>query len=242
MDKEIYELMAKHDQTHWWFRARRLILKGLLDSMALKNSSKILDIGCGTGENLVWLNHFGDAQGIEMNPLVADLAQKKGYAVKIGWLPDAFLFAPQKFDLILMADVLEHIEEEYESLLEVRSALAGKLIITVPAFPFLWSAHDEYHQHQRRYTRKTLQSSLESAGFKVERISYFNSILFLPAALFRLLRKSFRIARVSQAELQTPPKLINHLFFKVFMLDKFLLRFCNLPFGLSLLAVCEVGK
>jgi hypothetical protein len=135
---------------------------------------------------------------------------------------------------------VEHLEDDEGALSAIRASLApgGLFVCTVPAFSFLWSEHDEVHHHYRRYTRRVLRRRLESAGFLVERMSYFNTFLFPLAAAVRLGHR-LRPGTGKGSDASIPPAWANRLLVRLFAAERWLLRMTSLPVGISLLAVCR---
>ena len=241
MDSSLYLQMRELEDCHWWFVGRRAIVASQLESSALPTDSNILDLGCGTGGNLEMLTQFGKVVGVELDEQAAQLARERGVAAVIrGKLPDGLPLAEGTFQCITLLDVLEHIADDRATLETVNALLGpdGRVLITVPAFPFLWGPHDEAHHHQRRYRAKQLRDLLEASGFEITTLSYCNTWLFPVAALVRLLRKCFPRGDVG-SELVLPPAPLNTLLAKLFASERYLLRHMNLPFGISLLAVAK---
>ncbi len=241
MDASLYQQMRELEDRHWWFKGRRAIVAAQLQAGALPEQAKILDLGCGTGGNLAMLSQFGEVLGVELDEQAAQLARERGIAPVIrGKLPDALPLAEASFDCVTLLDVLEHIDDDRATLNAVNKLLApnGQVLITVPAFPFLWGPHDEAHHHQRRYRGKPLRDLLQGAGFEVTTLSYCNSWLFPPAVLVRLVRKCLPKGRAG-TELALPPAPLNALLAMVFASERHLLRHMTLPFGISLLAIAR---
>jgi SAM-dependent methyltransferase len=243
MDPGIYRRMAEVEDAHWWFSARRAILEKVIETLRLPCEAAILEVGCGTGGNLPMLARHGRVFGLESEPLAIDFARKRGCAtVDRGWLPQDIPFAPHKFDLCLMTDVLEHLEREVESLCAIRGRLSSgaSLLITVPALPFLWSSHDEAHHHLRRYVKAPLCALVAQAGYRVRYASYFNSLLFAPIAAIRTLRRLIlpRSDR-RQHDLAMPPAPLNWILNSVFGLERYVIGRMSVPFGVSLLLLAQ---
>lgn len=235
MEEIIYQTTAALEEHHWWFLGRRRIIKKVLNDLALPNNAKILEVGCGTGGNLLLLSHYGEVFGIELDKFAREYAMKRGKAcVMPGSLPHDIPYQDNFFDLIVLLDVLEHVEEDDISLVKLfnKLKLGGYLLITVPAFSYLWSIHDELHHHKRRYTYKSLETKIIGSGYKIIFHSYINAFLFPIIAALRL----FKISRAT-GDLFMPPRLINTILFKIFSFECHLLNLISLPFGLSLLIV-----
>lgn len=246
MDQAAYIEMDELEGSNWWFVARRQILDSVIKKLIRQKQSRILEIGSGTGGNLAMLASYGEVTAIEMEKLPFDFSINKQIPrVEIfqGYLPD-HLGIPETdpFDLVCMLDVLEHIEEDDKSLRTVRKFISsnGKLLLTVPAYQWLWSSHDDFNHHKRRYTKKRLKSDLESAGFTVEKISYFNTLLFPLAAASRLIEKISGTSKASGVGSVSPTT--NKILRFIFSLETKLVHYGILQYGLSILAVCSTSK
>lgn len=238
MDAHVYSEMAALEQQHWWFAARRKILDKLISTLPLPPDAKILEAGCGSGGNLNMLARHGQVYAMETNTQALALAVAKGAGqIAAGRLPAAIPFGDQKFDLIALLDVLEHVDDDAASLSALRTRLkpGGWLLLTVPAYPFLWSRHDELHHHKRRYVARDLRAISEAAGLHIPYLSYFNTWLFPLIAAARLARPG----EGSSGDLTMPSKLTNALLTKIFASERLLLGRVTLPFGVSLLALAR---
>lgn len=238
MRPEAYVEMEVAQDTHWWFRGRREILRSLIKDLALPRSSAILEIGAGTGGNLPMLMEFGVVMALESDPYarsVADQRVQSRLDIRYGRLPDE-LPSAQRFDLICLFDVLEHVERDVDSLAAIRNITSpdGHLLLTVPAYRWLWSSHDEDLHHYRRYNSGELQNKARAAGWNVERLSYFNTILFPLAMLARFADKHF--GNRSFTGTRVPAAALNSALYRIFILEKFVLKALDMPFGVSVLA------
>jgi SAM-dependent methyltransferase len=243
MERAVFDRMAEIDSEHWWFSARRDIIAGLIERQAaLGRRLRILEVGCGTGSNLELLKRYGEVDAIEPDdPARALASARSGIAVKGGLLPDGVKLDDGAYDLIVLLDVLEHIPDDKGTLAALRSKLApgGKLMVTVPAAPWMWSAHDLAHHHHRRYTAKTLTDVFQAAGFKVRYRSHFNTILFPLIAAARIAGKLLRRGGGDDA---IPPRPVNKLLKSLFGAERHLVGRAALPFGVSLALVAEPAK
>lgn len=242
MDPKAYLEMKSVEQQHWWFVARRKIIGSVIAQLRLPENARILEIGCGTGGNLKMLSSFGRVDAIEMNPDAVALVQKEhGNSVHVvqGALPGIPADMLGQYDLVCMFDVLEHIADESAVLRDARSLLnqKGRLIVTVPAYQWLWGTHDEFLHHKRRYTLCRLGDGLKLNGFAPLRLSYFNTWLFPLVAIGRLFDKLFK--PVSSTGTSVPAGWVNHLLQAVFASEQWLLRVGRIPFGVSLLAIAS---
>lgn len=236
-----YHQTAERD--HWWFAGRREIVLAQLDRVlagtAAEHGPRFLDVGCGAGGMLEFLAARGAAAGVDASPDAVAMARRHGGDVRLGALPDDIPFEPHHFDVVTLLDVLEHVDRDQEALVAIHTLLrtGGHLVVTVPAYRFLWSGHDIVNEHKRRYVRAELEARLRQAGFAVERITYFNTLLFPPIAAVRLLgRLRGGVARADEGNV---PHRINALLRGIFMMEKRLLAAMDLPFGVSLLAVAR---
>ncbi|MER8766244.1 class I SAM-dependent methyltransferase [Mesorhizobium sp. M0968] len=241
MDRIIYERLAVNEEIHWWFTGRRTIIERLLVQLGLppKGEARILEVGCGTGGNLCLLQEFGAVDAVEFDAAAREIANRKsGLRIGFAALPDQLAAHDGSYDLIALLDVIEHIEQDVASLAALKPKLrrAGAILITVPAHPWMWSAHDEVHHHKRRYTRATLRSAIERAGLVTVNIGYFNTSLF-PLGLLRRLTSKLT---GGQTHDDIPPSApLNQLFATIFAFERHLVGRVPLPIGLSLFAMAR---
>lgn len=243
MSPDAYLEMAETEADHWWFRGRRNVLQAVLRRLALPPNARVLEVGSGTGGNLAMLAGFGTVSGLEMDSTARALCARKTagrFDIRAGRCPDDVPFGAEpseRFDLICFFDCLEHIGDDVGSLARMQSLLApgGVIVLTVPACPRLWSAHDVFLRHYRRYSRATLTRCIEAAGYNVERISYFNTLLFPLAAAARWLARLTGFNGATGAPVPAQP--LNAALYALFSAERHWLVRGGLPFGLSLLAV-----
>ena len=240
MDRIVYDRMAAHDSTHWWYRARRDILADYLTRYAgLPPDARILEIGCGTGHNLPMLARFGAVDAIEIDPAArAIAAERLGRPVGDAPLPELPGIARGHYDLIAVLDVVEHIEDDVAALAAMRACLApgGKILIAVPAHAWMWSAHDVVNHHHRRYSKATLDAAIRSAGLKPRKLGYFNSLLFPLAAAARIAGK---LTGREDSDDSPPPGPVNRLFERIFRLERHLVGRVPMTPGVSIVALAE---
>jgi SAM-dependent methyltransferase len=246
MDPEYATRYFEYEKTHWWFRARRRVLKALLDhGIGWENVTRLLEIGSGSGANLAALYpEEVELTGIEPDGASADLARERGIAtIHTGVLEDApRLLGGESFEAITLFDVLEHVEDDRAALGILNGLLKpeGWLVLSVPAYQWLWSRHDDVNHHFRRYTRPMLVNRIAEAGFQVHTATYFNTVLFLPIVALRLLGKlgGGRGVRGS-SDMDLPRAGLNELLYRIFAFESTLLRRIALPFGVSLFVLAR---
>jgi SAM-dependent methyltransferase len=230
--------MVALDDRHWWYCGRRRIVLTEIEQLGLRRGGLLLDAGCGSGRMLDELSRYGTAFGIDSSAAGVAAAQERGYADVTLGIVEQMPYPDASFDLVTCLDVLEHTQDHERTLAELRRVTApgGYLIVTVPAYQFLWSVHDEVNRHYRRYRRRTLRSAALAAQWEVVRDTHFNSILLPAAALLRLARKLYRGG--TRSELELTPRWLDGLLKAPLLLEAALLqRGRRLPAGLSLLAV-----
>lgn len=241
MDRDAYAKMADVEGTHWWFVARRKIVKKVIESLHLPPSAKILEVGCGTGGNLDLLSCFGEVTAVEVDDGAIALAKERCIGrVVTGCLPDEVDLGDEEFDLIVLLDVLEHINDDVGSLVALRKKLKkeGRILITVPAFSFLWGEHDEFHHHVRRYRAGEIVSKLLDCGYELKYTSYYNTLLFPAVVAVRVVNKILGRRHVVD-DLKVPRFFLNQLVEKIFSSERFLLPEIKLPFGVSIISIAE---
>jgi SAM-dependent methyltransferase len=238
MDDCLMQAMLDLDDHHWWYRGRRKIIRSELDRLALPIDAKVLDAGCGSGRTLDELARFGRVAGVDISPVAVAAARARGHRhVRVAAI-EALPFADASFDVVTCLDVIEHTPDDRTSLRELLrvTRAGGVLIVTVPAYPALWSRHDEANDHYRRYRRSTLQAAALDAGWRFVSDTHFNALLLAPAAVVRLWQRSRRRPARSDLAL-TPPSLDRLLELPLALEARLLARGRRLGAGLSLLAV-----
>jgi len=244
MRSDAYTLAAQVEEDHWWFRGRRAILRSVLNRYAPPTASPrmILEVGCGNGGNLPLLASYGRVCAVELDDGARSRASRRDVAqVEKGWLPDALPFGEERFDLIAALDVLEHVEEDRAAVRALHGRLGphGLLVMTVPAYKWLWNRHDEFSEHKRRYRRDQLVALMSDVGFNVVFSSYFNTILFPIAVAGIQLGKLFEDS--ARCAMQIPPAPVNVVLEAVFSMESRLLPRVSFPYGVSIL-VCAFAR
>lgn len=240
MDRD-YELQTHRvEDGHWWYRGRRRVIDLVLAKLGLPSGARILDAGCGSGRNMVELGRLGTVTGIELSPTSVAVARERGVGEVVEGSVLELPFADQSFDLAVSLDVIEHLEDDRGALRELRRTVApgGALVVTVPAYQWLWSAHDEINHHHRRYNTKMLLQAASEAGWRCELSTHFNSLLLPAAIVMRALDRVRPGTAESSLDLWIPPTPLNWLLERPLALEAALIgRGMRIPAGLSLLAV-----
>ena len=231
------------EASHWWYRARRRILRSVISGITLPKGASILDIGVGPGSNLYSI-YPKDATlcGIEPSSALVKVANQRGdVPVFVGTAESLPPSVNSKvFDAVAMLDVLEHTEDDRLVLANVAERLVegGVLILTVPAYQLLWTTHDVAVGHFRRYRLRRLAKLLRQQGFGIERATYFNALLLMPLAAFRIARRLMG-AKEAVSDTRFRVRGLNHLLFHIFSLERHLLRWLNFPAGVSILVIAR---
>ena len=205
MKKDELSQLAKVEESHWWFKERRELLRLWAAKQSIR--LRVLDVGAGVGRQAILLqDEFSwNVSAVEYSDFGSTACAEQGLHV-IKADASELPIEDRAIQAVVAMDVLEHIVGDEKVLREFCRVLVpgGALFITVPAFTFLWSAHDEAVDHVRRYSKKELISKIENAGFKVNSIRYWNSLLFPLAVITRL-------AGQNGADLEIPSGFINRL-------------------------------
>jgi SAM-dependent methyltransferase len=238
-----YEEMYKLESFYWWFVARRRLLEWIVrETTAGREAGVILDVGCGTGINYSILSKYGTALSGDASEEALSFSKKRGVDGLVRSRVEALPFGRDSFDLVTALDVLEHVDDDLSVMHELHTVMKrdGLLIITVPAYGFLWSEHDEALHHRRRYAASELRNKLTRAGLEVERISYYITFLFFPILVMRFIQSIFKRSVHPKTSHIILPGWLNSLLIGILGFERFLLRWINFPFGVSL--VCLARK
>ncbi|MBU1879321.1 MAG: class I SAM-dependent methyltransferase, partial [Chloroflexi bacterium] len=238
------------EDEHWWFASRTWALLGMLDRCVTTDDRRVLDAGCGAGNMIHHLARYGPVVGLDNNYKPLMVARGRGYDVSQG-SGEAVPFPDGAFDIVAALDTIEHIEDEDAVLRECARAIrpGGLLVLTGPAFMFLWSQNDEVNHHYRRYTVGELKKKLARHGFRVRRAGYNNFFLFpLAAALILLRRWSGKAPELAapdtdkdayQVEMEPASPLMNTVLSVVGRVEAAILRHVGLPWGTGFLLIAE---
>jgi SAM-dependent methyltransferase len=240
MNKTPYDIEYEVEGFHWWFTTRRKLLSSILSTLNLPSNCLILDIGCGVGSNSKILETMGlNVIGLDQSLYALSLARKKLELPLINGDLNALPIRPNSVGLIIAADILEHLESDAHGIRQLHQALkeGGILIVTVPAFQFLWGIQDTVTGHKRRYSRKEILGKLGHEKFFVLRSFYFNFFLFFPIFFVRRMLYLSGLRIRSENEINYP--FINFLLKAIFSLEPSILRFISFPFGVSIFCIAR---
>lgn len=238
MGTELYHTESALEAHHWWFAGRRRLFAATLRRRGVTAGARVLDIGTSSGTNLRLMRDLGFARavGVDASIEAARLCRAKGFAPVTLGDACALPFADCGFDLVLLTDVIEHIDDDVAALREARRVLrpGGDLLITVPAFPALWGRQDELWEHRRRYRRTGLGAAIAAAELELAFCFHFNFLLFPAIFAARQLIRRIGVGCGNENTLTGPR--VNALLARVFALDVALAPLLHPPFGVSLLA------
>jgi SAM-dependent methyltransferase len=236
MDAASVAAHLQEAKEHWYFVGRLAVLRAVVGAVRPPGHLRILELGCGSGNVLEEFAGLGEAVGMEVHPDLIAAARAGGLDVRQGSLPGDLVVPDGWADMVLMLDVVEHVDDDAGALRTARRALrpGGVLLVTVPAFAWLWSGHDVAVGHRRRYVAPALRALVAQAGFRVEHVSYFNTLLFPGAVLMRAWK---RWRGDTSHDMHRPPAPINRVLAATFGLERLLVPRWRLPFGVSILLV-----
>jgi ubiquinone/menaquinone biosynthesis C-methylase UbiE len=252
MEQNVYQQFAELERDHWWFRGRRAVYGNLLkSSLGGEPPGRVLDLGCGLGGFLPSLHQIGfETFGADMDQDSLRYCHERGFTqcseVDCYRLP----YPDDSFDWVTMFDVLEHIEDDAKVLNEVSRVLkpGGSVMISVPAYQFLYANNDRVAQHYRRYTRGDVERVFQRAGLTVDRNTHSNVLLaplIIPTFLILKAREAtfFRKKTTGHTNLSlTLPNFINETLYRIFAAESFFSSRFNLPFGHSIAAIASLDR
>ncbi len=242
MMEHTYPILFRVEQAHWWHIGRRKIIASFVEDICRRVTARrprILDVGCGTGANLLMLSKYGYAEGVDVSEDALAFCRERGLEnVKLG-AAEQLPYDDGTFDLVTALDVVEHLDDDLAGLREMRRVLrpGGRVLLFVPTFMFLWGLQDDVSHHRRRYRMPELRRVLEQAGFEIERTTYANITFFMPILAMRKLMRLTGIKAESENNINVSA--LNGLLARMLGAESFVLRYMNIPFGVSGLCVAR---
>lgn len=244
MEAVQYQEMMEVQENNWWFQGKRRIVDDFLERYAIRGGN-LLDVGCGMGLTFSDLRNYGEGYGIDMEKAAVEYCQSRfpdnlRDHIRLGSLPDGIPFDDRMFDTIVALDVLEHIEDDMKALNRICDLLGdgGVFIGTVPAHMYLWGYNDVLNHHFRRYEKDELLKKLKRTGFKIKKLSFYNTYLY---SFAYITRKFENVLHIKKSDISVipygPGGIINKILYKIFASERYHLRkgsFCN---GVSLIFV-----
>jgi len=243
MEKTLYDNIQQVEANHWWYKARReIIFDWVKNIIRAYPNPKVLDIGCGTGYNVAYLQQLGceNVTGFDFSADALEYCRSRNLTRLICGDASRIPLRSASYDVILTLDIIEHLKDDVGTLQEIHRTLkpGGTLVIFVPAYQFLWSLQDEISHHFRRYTSGELSKKVLQVGFHIEKLTYANTFLFPIVWAGRLALKLFRPYFKISSESQLNPSWTNDVLYRLFLAELPLLRSINFPFGVSILCIC----
>jgi SAM-dependent methyltransferase len=239
MERGAYDEMRRLEDRHWWFRGKRRMVTPLLaEGLAAAEGATLLDVGCGTGGNLALVEQrFPAARTLGLDFDAGALGYCRGRRLRAGLLRGdgtRLPLADGSVDCVTALDIVEHFDDDGAVLAELARVLApgGQLVLSVPMHPALWSPHDEFLHHKRRYRPGELEERLVAAGLAVERRRGFNFLLLLPIRIVRRLKRGKPATGTDFFDLPGP---LNGLLAGLFVVEDWLVRLFGVTAGVSLM-------
>ena len=243
MEISVYQKSYYFQESFWWFVGMRKIYSRILDNV--NNQSvvrRVLDVGCGVGNNLNILRKYGTVIGIDSSSVPLQFCKKAGFNKCVQASATELPFEDGAFSMVAALNIIEHVENDEKLIQELGRVCqrGGTVLIVTSAFPFLWGTHDEASHHYRRYLKGSLSRKIKGLGLDIERISYINIFIFHILAIIRPFQKLFRKSyKRPEVEIQEIPKFINWLLIMLLSLESIIIKNLNLPYGASLLCLAR---
>ena len=242
MDPKEFAVQYDIEESHWWFKARRRLVRRFAEQIRaeLGRPLRILDMACATAMSFRFLSDLGSIRGLDISTETIRFARQRGIDRIVRGDAQKIPFAEGSFDLVLALDAFEHFPDDVASMREVHRVLApgGALILTVPAFMSLWSPHDDAFHHLRRYTRSELRRRVSGQKLRIERLSYYSMFLFVPLFVFRKLRGLFSRGKEATSDFNVSiPRPVEWSLAGLMAVEAALLKRINLPVGASLICL-----
>jgi SAM-dependent methyltransferase len=243
MNTDEYQRMRETEDQYWWFVGRRNLAIGLLRRyLEPKAKPEILDLGCGTGVISQEMGQWAEVLSLDMSDHALRFCRERGLTGLVRARGEFLPVKSDAFQAIVALDIFEHIDDHKAAFAQAERVLApgGLLVLSVPAFQFLWGPHDVALHHFRRYTKRQVDAELKAAGFEVVKLTYSVFFLFPLVVLVRIIEKSK--TGEAKASLAPLPKWLNTFLVGVQRFEAALISVVNLPWGSSVVAVARKPK
>lgn len=230
------------ESTYWWNVGRFSLIETFTRRyIRPQHGAKLVDLGCGTGATTKWLQKFGKVKGVDGSTKALAYCRRRGLTDLTLSNMEKLRLPSAHFDAAFALDILEHVKDDRKAVREIHRILkpGAKLLVTSPAYQWLWSEHDEVCHHQRRYTLEEMAGKLEEAGFRVRRRSYCIAFPFFPLVAMIHFRSWFKKDKKIMMSIVPLPALLNSLLVLLLKAESFLLRFIDFPFGVSVICLAE---
>jgi SAM-dependent methyltransferase len=247
MEHEHQQRYYELGQSYWWLAGKYRIIADVVRrcfrASGASGAGRILDLGCGPGNLLDYLAPHGETFGSDFSldalRFCAGRGVRRLFRADFHSLP----LRDQSFDLVTCIDVLEHLEDDRRAIGELVRILrpGGLLVVSVPAFMFLWGEHDTIYGHHRRYTTGQIRERFEAAGLRMHKASYFEPLFMLPLLVYRNLKKLVggHGSLEQRDDFVKLPAAVNTALCHLIAAERFPLRYLSFPFGVTLLAVAS---
>ena len=244
MDRELYEQIHQIENSHWWYAARRkIIYDWVFKTLAINDTQKILDVGCGTGFNIEYVQTkgFPSVVGLDLSKDALNFCKMRNLSDLICCNAITIPLVDKSFDVVLALDLLEHLENDVQAIHEFARIIkpGGKLFLFVPAYQILWGLQDVVGHHFRRYTAREIQGKVLNSNLMITKLTYVNTFLFPLIWMGRIALRILgnRISAVSENDLS--PDWSNDILMKIFGAERPLINHINLPFGVSIFCIAQ---
>lgn len=246
MRADLYKDLYQKENYYWWHVGKRRLITSLIKNYIMnkdlkRKKLKILDVGCGSGKLMEDLKDFGRVSGVDSSKKALTFCKQRGLRnIYRADISDKLPFSEETFDLALLIDVLEHTKDDGKVLRNLKRVLKknGFLILTIPAYQALFSYWDKMLGHKRRYNKNDLSRKIKKNGYQVLKMSYFNSFVLVPAVFFRLFKSRLSKSKFS-SDFVNLPLFLNSLLLYFSDLERKILKFLNIPFGLSIVILAK---
>lgn len=239
MGKSFFDELYSREKKHWWFSCRRRLAGAALRRYHVRQSGRLLDMGCGTGAMLDELQALGTEFGLDISSTALTYCKNRGHQRLALGVGEDLPWREAEFDGVVSLDVLEHIENDARTMQNLfRICRDGAVVvITVPATPWLWTTRDERLLHKRRYTRARLTALSRGAGFEVAKCSYYCVFFFPVVAAVVLLHRFLRRKPDVKDDVPSVSPVLNEVFRWLLLTEQWLMQWVDYPFGVSLFCV-----